>query len=248
MKGLLDTHTFIWWDSDPLKLSAAARAFIGDPSNEVMLSVVSVWEIIIKSQLGKVTLRLPLRDILVQQQANGIQILGPTVDHVLAVESLPPVHKDPFDWLLIGQATVEGALLLSVFALVASGAVRLWMVWALALVYGFINVVDNPSRQSFAVEMVGPDDLINAVGLNSVIVNSSRIVGPAVAGLLIAVTHGTQWAFLANAVSFAAVIGAPTPCGRQSCTAGRRSAAPRARSGPGCATPGTTGSCACRCS
>jgi MFS family permease len=102
--------------------------------------------------------------------------------------------------------TVQATVL---FALVASGAVRLWMVWALALVYGFINVVDNPSRQSFVVEMVGPDDLINAVGLNSVIVNSSRIVGPAVAGLLIAVDHGgTSWAFLVNAVSFAAVIGA----------------------------------------
>ena len=101
--------------------------------------------------------------------------------------------------------TVQATVL---FALVASGAVRLWMVWALALVYGFINVVDNPSRQSFAVEMVGPDDLVNAVGLNSVIVNASRIVGPGLAGLLIAVTHGTSWAFLVNAVSFAAVIGA----------------------------------------
>jgi len=100
--------------------------------------------------------------------------------------------------------TVQATVL---FALVASGAVRLWMVWALALLYGFINVVDNPSRQSFAVEMVGPDDLTNAVGLNSVIVNASRIVGPAIAGLLIA-TAGMSWAFLANAVSFAAVIGA----------------------------------------
>jgi MFS family permease len=98
------------------------------------------------------------------------------------------------------QATV-------LWLLVASGSVRLWMVWTMALVYGFINVIDNPSRQSFAVEMVGPDALVNAVGLNSVVVNSSRIVGPALAGILIA-TAGMSWAFLANAVSFAAVIGA----------------------------------------
>ncbi len=81
--------------------------------------------------------------------------------------------------------TVQAAVL---GLLVAGGSVRLWMVWALALAYGFINVVDNPSRQSFVVEMVGPDDLANAVGLNSVIVNVSRIVGPALAG--VAITHG----------------------------------------------------------
>jgi MFS family permease len=98
------------------------------------------------------------------------------------------------------QATV-------LWVLVASGSVHLWMVWALASTYGFINVADNPSRQSFVIEMAGPDDLTNAVSLNSVIVNMSRIVGPAVAGIMIA-TVGLSWAFLANAISFAAVIGA----------------------------------------
>ena len=90
------------------------------------------------------------------------------------------------------------------------------MVWALALAYGFINVFDNPSRQSFVMEMVGPDDLANAVALNSVIVNVSRIVGPALAGVLVAtagsstaaVTSGIARIFLINAVSFVAVIGA----------------------------------------
>lgn len=108
--------------------------------------------------------------------------------------------------LLVTQTafTVQATVL---WALVASGSVRLWMVWTLASVYGFINVIDNPSRQSFAVEMVGSDALANAVGLNSVIVNSSRIVGPALAGILIA-TAGMSWAFLVNAISFAAVIGA----------------------------------------
>jgi len=96
---------------------------------------------------------------------------------------------------------------LTMWALVAAGSVQLWMVWALALVYGLINVVDNPTRQSFAVEMVGAGELVNAVSLNSVIVNASRIAGPALAGVLIA-TAGISWAFLVNAVSFAAVIAA----------------------------------------
>ncbi|MGD0997660.1 MAG: MFS transporter [Thermoleophilia bacterium] len=95
----------------------------------------------------------------------------------------------------------------ALWVLVASGSVRIWMVWALASSMGFINVFDNPSRQSFVMEMAGPDDLTNAVSLNSIIVNVSRIVGPALAGILIA-TVGLSWAFLANAVSFAAVIGA----------------------------------------
>jgi MFS family permease len=96
---------------------------------------------------------------------------------------------------------------LALWAVVAGGSEQVWMVWALALVYGFINVADNPARQAFVVEMAGSGDLPNAVALNSIIVNASRIVGPAIAGVLIA-TLGLSWAFLANALSFAAVIGA----------------------------------------
>lgn len=113
MKVLLDTHTFIWWDSAPSKLSAQVLALLQDPANTVSLSVVSVWEMLIKHQLGKLTLNMPLATIVVQQQANGIQILPITLDHVLAVESLPTPHKDPFDRLLVAQANVEGAVLLS---------------------------------------------------------------------------------------------------------------------------------------
>lgn len=127
MKGLLDTHTFIWWDSDPTQLSAAALTFLQDPSSVILLSVASVWEMIIKIQLRKMTLNLPLRTILSQQQSNGIQILSVTLEHVLAVESLPPVHKDPFDRLLIAQANVEGAELVSADAIMAHYPVKvLW--------------------------------------------------------------------------------------------------------------------------
>ena len=90
-------------------------------------------------------------------------------------------------------------------ALVLTGAARLWIVWALALVYGFINVVDNPTRQSFVFEIVGSEDLVNAVALNSVIMNGSRIVGLALAGVLI-LAAGIGWAFMINAVTFLAVI------------------------------------------
>jgi MFS family permease len=99
----------------------------------------------------------------------------------------------------------------ALWLVVATGVVQLWMVWALALAMGLINVFDNPARQSFAIEMVGPEDLANAVGLNSVIVNSSRIVGPAVAGVLMVFAHsltGLSWIFLVNAATFAAVLAA----------------------------------------
>jgi MFS family permease len=92
-------------------------------------------------------------------------------------------------------------------ALVFAGATRLWMVWILASFYGLINVVDNPTRQTFVMEMVGRDDLANAIGLNSVIVNSSRVAGPAVAAVLIE-TVGLPWTFAVNAATFLAVIAA----------------------------------------
>jgi len=100
---------------------------------------------------------------------------------------------------------------LALWLVVATGVVQLWMVWTLAVTLGFINVFDNPARQSFAIEMVGGDDLANAVGLNSVIVNSSRIVGPAIAGVLLIFSHtvtSMSWIFLINAATFAAVLAA----------------------------------------
>jgi MFS family permease len=85
------------------------------------------------------------------------------------------------------------------------GVVRLWMVYALAAGLGLVTLVDMPTRQSFLSEMVGPEDLTNAVSLNVVIVNASRVVGPALAGFLIA-TVGTALCFLINAASYPAVI------------------------------------------
>jgi PIN domain nuclease of toxin-antitoxin system len=127
MKLLLDTHAFMWWDSDPAQLSAPALAALRDPANEVWLSVVSVWEMVIKAQLGKLMLRLPLADIVSQQQANGLRVLAVSLAHVLAVEGLPAIHKDPFDRLLIAQANVEGSELISADQVVGQYPVRvLW--------------------------------------------------------------------------------------------------------------------------
>lgn len=114
MKLLLDTHIFIWLDSAPGKLSPQAHALCADTSNTLLLSVVSAWEMQVTAQLGKLTLMLPLQQIITgQQQANGIQILPVELAHVLALDSLPLHHKDPFDRLLIAQAIVEGATILT---------------------------------------------------------------------------------------------------------------------------------------
>lgn len=114
MKLLLDTHAFIWWDGEPSRFSPRALAELQNPSCDVLLSVVSIWEILIKTQLGKMTLRLPLSEIISQQMDNGVEILPVTLEHTFGLETLPPVHKDPFDRLLIAQARVEDAPLLSV--------------------------------------------------------------------------------------------------------------------------------------
>ena len=110
MKLLLDTHAFIWWDNEPAKLSPRVLALCQDRTNSLLLSVASVWEMQIKLQLGKLKLNLPLVEIIeTQQQRNNIEVLPVALAHVLALQDLPPHHKDPFDRLLIAQANVEGA-------------------------------------------------------------------------------------------------------------------------------------------
>lgn len=114
MKLLPDTHTFIWWDSEPAKLSPQALALCQDRQKVLLLSVVSVWQMQVKLQLGKLRLTLSLKEIIeTQQQTNNIEILPVTLAHVLALENLPTHHKDPFDRLLVAQAIVEKAVLIS---------------------------------------------------------------------------------------------------------------------------------------
>jgi MFS family permease len=107
--------------------------------------------------------------------------------------------------LLVGAQAAMGVLALALGLLDLTGAVQLWHVYVLAFGLGLAAAVDTPVRQSFVSEMVGHDDLPNAVSLNSATFNASRIVGPALAGLAIH-QWGTAWVFLANAVSYGAVI------------------------------------------
>ncbi len=119
----------------------------------------------------------------------------------------------------------QSALMLQAFALAAldrTGHIQFWHVATLATLYGIANTLDLPSRQSFVVEIVGKHDLINAIALNSAVFNGARVVGPAVAGLLVA-RYGVGIAFLLNGLSFMAVLAA--------LLAIRTEGAPRPRSG-----------------
>ncbi|MGA2373858.1 MAG: type II toxin-antitoxin system VapC family toxin [Candidatus Korobacteraceae bacterium] len=119
MKLLLDTHLLLWAAGEPERLSAKARRLINDTHNELLFSAASLWEVAIKRGLGredfKVDARL-LRRGLVDNGYNELPIIS---DHVVAIESLPPIHKDPFDRLLVAQATVEGVTLLTLDPIVA---------------------------------------------------------------------------------------------------------------------------------
>jgi PIN domain nuclease of toxin-antitoxin system len=128
MRLLLDTHTFIWWASEPGKLSPTALGLCEDANSTLYLSVGSVWEMQIKHQLGKLELREPLDEIIqTQQTANHLQLLPIEVNHILELYRLPYHHRDPFDRLLITQAKVEGLSLLSGDSVFSQYAVR--VIW-----------------------------------------------------------------------------------------------------------------------
>ena len=118
MKLLLDSHTFLWWNNEPDKLSPRVLEMCKDSENALFVSVASIWELQIKFQLGKLRLYKPLAEIIRQEQENGIEILSVEAPHVFALDSLPNHHKDPFDRLLVAQALVEGAVLVSADPLV----------------------------------------------------------------------------------------------------------------------------------
>jgi PIN domain nuclease of toxin-antitoxin system len=126
MKLLLDTHVFIWWADQPEKLSPAALPALEDEANDLLLSVASVWEMQIKIQLGKLKLSLPLNELIKnQQETNDLTVSPVTLPHVLALDSLPSHHKDPFDRLLIAQSIEEGLTLVSADAQFSAYPVKL---------------------------------------------------------------------------------------------------------------------------
>ncbi|MEH2252464.1 type II toxin-antitoxin system VapC family toxin [Nostoc sp.] len=108
MRALLDIHAFIWWVTNDPQLSTNARNLIADSSNILFLSVVSAWEIVIKNKLGKLTLPEPVEQYIPSRLAiNRFEILPIQMSHVLQVASLPSIHRDPFDRILIAQSQVE---------------------------------------------------------------------------------------------------------------------------------------------
>ena len=134
---------------------------------------------------------------------------------IIALQTLPVLLLAPYGGviadrvdkrkMMIGLQTAMGVQALILGLLTVTGTVRVWQIGVLAVLLGLNNAFENPSRQSFMLEMVGSDHLRNAVSLNSVMVNVARVLGPAVAGILIA-TVGEGVCFLVNAASFVAVV------------------------------------------
>lgn len=112
---LLDTHIFVWVNNDVRKIPQSILSELGNPSNEFFVSMVSLWEIQIKLQLGKFQDIPPLAKLIQQIHADNIYTILPIqASHLLALEPLPFIHKDPFDRLLIAQAITENLTMMSV--------------------------------------------------------------------------------------------------------------------------------------
>ncbi|HXJ38046.1 MAG TPA: MFS transporter [Bryobacteraceae bacterium] len=124
-------------------------------------------------------------------------LLGPVAGHV--ADRLPR-HR-----ILIFTQTASMVIALILAALTLSGRIQIWQLFVLASLLGIVNAFDVPARQSFLVEMVGREDMINAIALNSTMFNFARVAGPAIAGLLVAKV-GEGWCFFGNGVSYIAVI------------------------------------------
>lgn len=114
MKVLLDTHVFLWWNEGNVALSKKAFRIIADPGNTLILSVASAWEIAIKAQSGKLRLPEDASNYIRTRAAHyGMEILPIRLEHALALESLPLLHRDPFDRIMIVQCQIEKLTILT---------------------------------------------------------------------------------------------------------------------------------------
>jgi PIN domain nuclease of toxin-antitoxin system len=116
---LLDTHLLVWLISDDPQLSSVARTLIDDLDNQPVFSTASLWELAIKSSMPRKDLVVDPRLLRRELLDNGYEELSIISDHTIAVSGLPPIHKDPFDRLLVAQSIVEGITLLTSDSMVA---------------------------------------------------------------------------------------------------------------------------------
>ena len=176
-----------------------------------------------------------------QGVAQGLLVLdltgsGTALGFVMALQNLPillfgafgGVIADRFPKMRLLYLTLVASAAISILTglLVLTGAIELWMVYALGVASGLVKVVENPTRQTFVREMVGTDNLRNAVSLNSTQINLARVIGPSLAGVLVA-TVGLSWCFLVNGFSYAAVIYTMTRMRRSEMRIGERAAPAR---------------------
>jgi PIN domain nuclease of toxin-antitoxin system len=113
MNLLVDTHLLLWAASEPEKLSQKARRLLGDTSHALIFSAASLWEVAIKRGLGRDDFQVEPRILRRSLLDNGYDELAVTSAHAVALDSLPPMHKDPFDRILLAQAQVEGITLVT---------------------------------------------------------------------------------------------------------------------------------------
>lgn len=128
MRILLDTHAFLWWVMNDSQLSDTAQSLITDPNNNVLFSTASAWEIVIKVNIGKLTLpESPTTYIPSRLASNQFEPMSIQMNHVLQVVNLPNYHRDPFDRILIAQSQVEQTTILTIDRLIIQYPVKtLW--------------------------------------------------------------------------------------------------------------------------
>jgi PIN domain nuclease of toxin-antitoxin system len=102
---LIDSHAFLWWSEASPQLGTGAQRAIGDPANEVLISIAAVWELIIKASMGRLTLSAEIETMVLRQ---GFMVLPIGFEHLRRVEALAWVHKNPFDRMMIAQALADG--------------------------------------------------------------------------------------------------------------------------------------------
>lgn len=110
MNYLLDTHILLWWLSNDSKLDKSIKDLIANPTNNIAISVASIWEIVIKKTVGKLKAPDNLQEVI---HASSFDLLDINIDHILCLDGLETIHNDPFDRILIAQSMVENLTIIT---------------------------------------------------------------------------------------------------------------------------------------